>query len=347
MGPEAFDFALPTEQIAHAPAPERTASRMLVLSAEPRHLHVRDLPAELPADALMVVNTSKVVPARMHGVRADGRSFELLLSAPGPGQGQGARVTAWVRHAKKLKPGDVLVVGESVLSLEFVGRDDVDPRARVFTVVQGEVLAACEAAGEVPLPPYIARPDGPSAEDRDRYQTVFASAKGSVAAPTAGLHLDDAMVAALDPARVTLHVGPGTFLPMEAQDVRDHRVGAERYAIDAHNAARIQAAREAGRPIVAVGTTATRTLEALGQGGRPVVAGAGETDLMITPGYKFQVVTHMLTNFHLPRSSLLMLVCTLGGRERVLAAYEEAVREGYRFYSYGDCMLVCPEKTGL
>ncbi len=346
MGPEAFDFALPNEQIAHAPALERTASRMLVLSEESRHRHVRDLPEELPADALMVVNTSKVVPARVHGVRADGRSFELLLSAPGPGQGPGTRVNAWVRHAKKLKPGDVLVVGEQALALEYQGPDDVDPRARVFVVVQGDVLAACERAGEVPLPPYIARPEGPSAHDRDRYQTVFASAQGSVAAPTAGLHLDEAMVDALDPARVTLHVGPGTFLPMEATDVREHRVGAERYAIDAHNAARIQAAREAGRPIVAVGTTATRTLETLGRGGRPIIAGAGETDLMITPGHTFQVVTHLLTNFHLPRSSLLMLVCTLGGRERVLAAYEEAVRAGYRFYSYGDCMLVCPYRTG-
>lgn len=346
MGPEAFDFALPTEQIAHAPAPQRSASRMLVLGAEPRHLHVRDLLAELPTDALVVVNTSKVVPARMHGLRADGRSFELLLSAPGPGQGTGTPVKAWVRHAKKLKAGDVLVVGDQALSLEFVGPDDVDPRARVFIVTQGDVLGACEAAGEIPLPPYIARPDGPSAEDRERYQTVFASARGSVAAPTAGLHLDEAMVAALDPAMVTLHVGPGTFLPMEAPDVRDHRVGAERYAIDAPNAARIQAAREAGRPIVAVGTTATRTLEALGQGGRPIVAGSSETDLMITPGHQFQVVTHLLTNFHLPRSSLLMLVCSLGGRERVLAAYESAVREGYRFYSYGDCMLVCPPQAG-
>ncbi len=346
MGPEAFDFALPTEQIAHEPAPQRSASRMLVLKDESRHLHVRDLLGELPPDALVVVNTSKVVPARMHGVRADGRSFELLLSAPGPGQGVGARVNAWVRHAKKLKPGDVLVVGEDALTLEFVGPDALDPRARAFTVVRGDVLAACEAAGEVPLPPYIARPEGPSAQDRDRYQTVFASAQGSVAAPTAGLHLDEAMVAALDPARVTLHVGPGTFLPMEAQDVRDHRVGAERYSIDAPNASRIQAARDAGRPIVAVGTTATRTLEALGQGGRPIVAGASQTDLMITPGYTFEVVTHLLTNFHLPRSSLLMLVCSLGGRERVLAAYEEAVREGYRFYSYGDCMLVCPSQAG-
>lgn len=344
MGPEAFDFALPPEQIAHAPALERTASRMLVLGAEVQHRHVRDLPDMLPSDALMVVNTSKVVPARLHGTRADGRRFEVLLCAPAPGQGPGARVKAWVRNAKKLRPGQRLAFGEA-LELSFVGPDDVDPRARVFEVSSGQVLAACEASGEVPLPPYIERPDGPRPDDEDRYQTVFATAQGSVAAPTAGLHLDDAMVKQLDPARVTLHVGPGTFLPMEADDVHDHRVGAERYAIDAENAARVQAARDAGRPIVAVGTTATRTLETLGRGGRPIEAGSGETDLMITPGHRFQVVTHLLTNFHLPRSSLLMLVCSLGGRERILAAYDEAVRCGYRFYSYGDCMLVGPQTS--
>lgn len=344
MGPQAYDFVLPPEQIAHAPAPERTASRMLVLGAEVGHRHVRDLLEVLPQDALVVVNTSKVVPARLHGTRGDGRRFEVLLCAPGAGQGPGTRVKAWVRNAKKLKPGQRLAF-EGALELAYVGPDDVDPRARVFEVTAGDVLAACEAKGEVPLPPYIARPEGPRPEDRDRYQTVFAAAAGSVAAPTAGLHLDDAMVERLKPAHVTLHVGPGTFLPMEAEDVRDHRVGAERYAIDAENAARIQAARDAGRPIVAVGTTATRTLETLGREGRPIEAGSGETDLMITPGHAFQVVTHLLTNFHLPRSSLLMLVCCLGGRERVLAAYEEAVREGYRFYSYGDCMLVCPQRA--
>lgn len=346
MGPQDFDFVLPPEQIAHAPAPERTASRMLVLGSEVRHRHVRDLPELLPEGALVVVNTSKVVPARLHGTRADGRRFEVLLCAPGPGQGPGTRVEAWVRGAKKLRVGDRLVFGEGALELAYEGPGAIDPRARVFEVTGGDVLGGCAAAGEVPLPPYIARPEGPRPEDHERYQTVFAATEGSVAAPTAGLHLDAAMVERLRPAHLTLHVGPGTFLPMEADDVRDHRVGAERYAIDAENAARIQAAREAGRPIVAVGTTATRTLETLGQGGRPIEAGSGHTDLMITPGYDFQVVTHLLTNFHLPRSSLLMLVCSLGGRERVLGAYEDAVREGYRFYSYGDCMLVCPQQAG-
>ncbi len=343
MGPDAFDFALPPEQIAHHPPPQRGASRMLVVNDGLEHARVTGLPSALPADALVVVNQSRVVPARLFATRDDGRRFELLLCAPGPGQGVGCRVRAWVRNARKLRAGDVLSVG--ALRLRFEGPDPLDPRARRFEVVAGTVLDACHEAGAVPLPPYIPRPEGPSPDDSARYQTVFATDEGSVAAPTAGLHLDDSMVAALDPARVTLHVGPGTFLPMDVDDVREHRVGAERYALDADAATRIQAARDQGRPIVAVGTTVTRTLETLGAGGRRIEAGHGETDLVITPGHRFGVVTHLLTNFHLPRSSLLMLVCSLGGRERVLAAYAEAVANGYRFYSYGDCMLVFPQTS--
>ncbi len=343
MGPDAFDFALPSEQIAHAPAPQRAASRMLVLGSERVHTHVHALPEHLPPEALVVVNRSKVVPARLHATRDDGRVFELLLCAPGPGQGVGTSVTAWVRNAKKLRPGQQIEVHG--LRLAFVGPDTVDPRARVFEVVDGDVLAACHAAGEIPLPPYIARPEGPDADDAERYQTVFAAEEGSVAAPTAGLHLDADMVAALDPATITLHVGPGTFLPMESEDVRNHKVGAERFSIDARSAERVQGARDEGRPIVAVGTTVTRTLETLGRDGARVEACSGTTDLVITPGHHFSVVTHLMTNFHLPKSSLLMLVCSLGGRERVLAAYADAVAQGYRFYSYGDCMLVCPQEA--
>jgi S-adenosylmethionine:tRNA ribosyltransferase-isomerase len=193
------------------------------------------------------------------------------------------------------------------------------------------------------LPPYIARPDGPSSTDRERYQTVFACERGSVAAPIAGLHFDAELLARLDHVAVTLHVGPGTFLPIDAPDVREHRVGAERHAIDESAAQRIEAARAQGRPIVAVGTTVTRTLEsvAAAHGGR-IVAGEATTELVITPGYRFAVVDRLLTNFHLPRSSLLMLACSFAGRERVLDAYAQAVRAGYRFYSYGDCTLLEP-----
>ena len=348
MSPEAFDYVLPADRIAQQPAARRADARMLVLGDRIEHARVDELPRRLPSNALVVVNASRVVPARLHAKGADGRTYELLLTAPAEGQGPGARVAAWVRGARRLAPGDVLRVGEA-LELQYVEPDAVDPRARWFTVVRGDVLGTARALGQVPLPPYIERPHGPDIRDRDRYQTVFATREGSVAAPTAGLHLDASVLAALDVVAIELHVGPGTFLPMDVDDVRHHRVGAERFRIDAEAAARIQAARDEGRPIVAVGTTVTRTLETVGAssltprgGGGPIRASEGTTDLVIGPGHRFAVVTQMLTNFHLPRSSLLMLVCSFGGRERVLQAYAEAVAQGYRFYSYGDCMLVSP-----
>lgn len=340
LGPEAFDYTLPPEQIAQAPAQRRGDARMLVCTgAAPTHAYARDLVEHLPPDALVVVNESRVVPARLYAERDDGRRFELLLSDPAPQQGQGAVVRAWVRRAKKLKPGQIVQAGE--LRLRHEGPDAVDPRARRFVVEAGDVVTALHAHGQLPLPPYIERPQGPGAADRERYQTVYAAQEGSIAAPTAGLHWSAEQLAALDVVKLTLHVGPGTFLPLEAQDVRDHRVGAERISLSADAAARIEAARAQGRPIVAVGTTSTRALEgiAAANDGR-LVATDGHTDLVITPGFSFRVITHLVTNFHLPRSSLLMLVCALAGRDRVLAWYEEAVREGYRFYSYGDCMLV-------
>jgi S-adenosylmethionine:tRNA ribosyltransferase-isomerase len=244
-----------------------------------------------------------------------------------------------VRGAKRLRAGDVLRVGE--LLLRHAGPDDVDARARRLEVVGGDVLATLASHGELPLPPYVARPHGPHADDRERYQTVYARVDGSVAAPTAGLHLDREQLAGLDVVELVLHVGPGTFLPMDVADVACHRVGPERMALPEAAAERIEAARAAGRPIVAVGTTTTRALEgiaAVHDGRLPPTLGT--TSLVITPGFRFRVVTHLLTNFHLPRSSLLMLVCALAGRSRVLSWYREAVREGYRFYSYGDCMLV-------
>jgi S-adenosylmethionine:tRNA ribosyltransferase-isomerase len=336
VGPEAFDYDLPPDQIAQQPAERRGDARMLVLGDPLVHARARELPQHLPEGALVVVNASGVVPARLHATRADGRVFELLLCAPGPGQGPGARLRAWVRGAKKLNPADVVAVGG--LSLRYEEPDAVDPRARWFEVVEGDVLQACEAHGQTPLPPYIERATGPDSGDRDRYQTVYAGPRGSVAAPTAGLHFDEVMLDRLDPVRLVLHVGPGTFLPMDVDDVRQHKVGSERFSLDEQGAARIEQARREGRPIVAVGTTVTRTLESLGRAGaiRPQT---GETDLVITPGFPFSVVTHLLTNFHLPRSSLLMLVSSFAGHDRVMAAYRTAVTQGYRFYSYGDCML--------
>lgn len=340
MGPEAFDYALPPERIAQAPTSRRGDSRLMVCTGPvPVHAYARALEEHLPADALVVVNASRVVPARLSATRDDGRAFELLLCEPGPGQGPGTEVRAWIRGAKKLAAGHVLRVGP--LALRYVGPDDVDPRARRLVVMEGEVLPALAAHGALPLPPYIARPHGPDAADRERYQTVYARAEGSVAAPTAGLHLDREQLARLDVVELLLHVGPGTFLPMDVADVSLHRVGAERVTLTPAAAERIEAARAAGRPIVAVGTTTTRALEGIAarHDGR-LLPTDDAISLVITPGFRFRVVTHLLTNFHLPRSSLLMLVCALAGRSRVLSWYREAVQEGYRFYSYGDCMLV-------
>lgn len=342
MGPEVFDYTLPPELIAQAPAPRRADARCLVVGPPHRDATVRALPELLPPGALVVVNESAVVPARVRPLRDDGRAFELLLCEPDPEAKPGASIRAWVRGAKKLRPDDRLSLGD--VTLRYLGVDGVDPRARRFELLGGDLLDACRAHGEVPLPPYIARAEGPSAEDAQRYQTVFAGARGSVAAPTAGLHLDEALMEMLDPVRITLHVGPGTFLPMDVADVREHRVGSERFEVSPRAAARIEAARAEGRPIVAVGTTVTRTLEALGKEHGTVVAGRGTTDLVITPEHRFGVVTHLLTNFHLPRSSLLMLTCSFGGRERVLDGYAHAVASRYRFYSYGDCMLLGREE---
>jgi len=339
VGPDAYHYELPTELIAQVPAPRRGDARLLVVPSRGlvSHASARVVARHLPVDALVVVNTSKVVPARLFLQRDDGRSFELLLCSPAARQGPGTRISAWVRHAKRLREGDRIAA--SGLALRDCGIDPIDPRAHVFEVLTGDVLVACEAFGQVPLPPYIRREAGPDGVDRERYQTVFADAPGSIAAPTAGLHWEPEVLASLDVARITLHVGPGTFLPLQAADVRDHRVGSERLILAEDDAERIEAARRGGRPIVAIGTTVARALESLALGGRPIAAAQTATDLVILPGFPFQVVTHLLTNFHLPCSSLLMLVCSFAGRDRVLEAYATAVEHRYRFYSYGDCML--------
>jgi S-adenosylmethionine:tRNA ribosyltransferase-isomerase len=327
---------------------------MVVLGeGEPRDRLARALPDVLPADALVVVNDSQVVPARLFVTctegRADGRQFEILVCAPAPEMARGARFSAWVRGARRLRPGDRLVQGEFVVrylgqlpeATAASGEGDLrDPRARWFEIEQGVLMTALEARGEVPLPPYIRRPEGPDTLDRARYQTLYARHPGSVAAPTAGLHWERSVLDKLDVAAVTLHVGPGTFLPMEAADVEDHRVGAERADLSEETVTRIQQAKAAGRPVVAVGTTATRALEAVATEFGALRAYRGAVDRIITPRHQWRVVDILVTNFHLPRSSLLMLVCSLGGRSRVLAAYRAAVARGYRFYSYGDCMVI-------
>lgn len=356
LGPAAYDFELPPGQIAQHPAARRGDARMLVVGDEGhQHRRARELPQVLANSALVVVNNSRVVPARMHlqciRGKGSGRRFELLACSPQPGTGAGQVFPAWVRGARRLAVGDRLVV-EPEFECVYKGNEAPantpphlqdhahDPRVRWFEVVRGELLKALRTSGEVPLPPYIERPDGPNSEDAERYQTLFAAREGSVAAPTAGLHWEADVLAQLDTVELTLHVGPGTFLPMDVSDVREHRVGSERVHLSEASAQKIREAQTQGRPIIAIGTTATRALEGIVAKTGTLGEFLGNIDLVITPAHRFAVVDALVTNFHLPRSSLLMLVCALGGRTRVLEAYREAVTHGYRFYSYGDCMVV-------
>lgn len=325
-----FDYDLPEESIAQEPAP-RGESRLLVLDAEgpDRHRRVRDLPGLLRAGDLLVLNDTRVIPARLFGVRegsGGGRMEILLIEKTGDREWE-----ALVRPGRRARPGTVLRFEE--LTAEVVDKREDRYRLRFHEPVEPYL----ERLGHVPLPPYIRRPDREA--DRERYQTVYARNPGAVAAPTAGLHftreiLDEAVAAGIGVARVTLHVGIGTFKPVSAERVEDHRMDLERYEVPGETAEAIRRTRGSGGRVVAVGTTVVRTLESAALFGN-----SGSTGLFITPGFRFQAVDVLLTNFHLPRSTLLMLVSAFAGRERVLAAYEEAVREGYRFYSYGDAML--------
>ncbi len=347
-----FDFALPTDLIAQEPPTERGTSRLLMLPrAHGRivHAHVSSLAERLRDGDLLVVNNTRVFPARLLGHRVpSGGAVECLLVARlGDPDAAGAeRWDALMHPGQRLKPGaQVMFEGSVVLHGEvedrcFSGRRIV----RLWTGDGGDVSDAVDRIGHMPLPPYIKRPD--SVADRDRYQTVFADARGSVAAPTAGLHFSPALLTALserhvDIAAITLHIGHGTFQPVRVDEVEEHRIEPERYEISPESAAAINHALDDGRRVIAVGTTTTRTLEAVARenGGR-LVPGAGRTGLFIYPGFEFRVLSGLLTNFHLPQSSLFMLVCAFAGRERTLDAYREAISHQYRFYSYGDAMLI-------
>jgi S-adenosylmethionine:tRNA ribosyltransferase-isomerase len=342
-----FDFDLPSRLIAQEPAAERGTSRLLVLhrrSGQIEHAIASGVPDFLRAGDLLVVNDTKVFPARLVGERdPSGGSVECLLLR----KGEEDCWDALVHPGQKLQPGARMVFrgarrtlhGE-VLDRHFHGRRTI----RLWSDGNGDIDEAIDDIGHVPLPPYIKRKDQP--QDRERYQTVYARARGSVAAPTAGLHFTPPMLDALagkgiERIAITLHVGYGTFQPVRAAQVEAHTVDREYFSITGTAAERINRAREEGRRIVAVGTTTTRALEAAAHaGGGIITPQAGWTDLFIYPGFEFRSVTALLTNFHLPRSSLLMLVAAFAGRERLLAAYREAVRLGYRFYSYGDAMLI-------
>jgi S-adenosylmethionine:tRNA ribosyltransferase-isomerase len=352
---DAFDFDLPSELIAQD-AVERGESRLLVLdraTGKLSHSAIRHLPGWLRAGDLLVANDTRVFPARLLGHRVpSGGAVECLLLHPDAADDayrlsdSGEIWQALMHPGQKLKPGARVVFegaqgrlhGE-VLERLFYGR-----RRIRLTAEGGTVAEAVDAIGHIPLPPYIDRPDTP--KDRQRYQTVFAAARGSIAAPTAGLHFDAPLLSALDAAGVerttiTLHVGYGTFKPVRVDDVEAHVVDSEPYEISGPAAAAINRALDGGRRVIAVGTTTTRAMEhAAACGAGRVTAGRAVADLFIYPGVGFRVINGLLTNFHLPKSSLLMLVSAFGGRARVLEAYREAVVQRYRFYSYGDAMLV-------
>lgn len=352
-----FQFELPAERIAQTPAEPRDSARMLVhevASAAIRHRCVADLVDELHAGDLLVVNDTRVLPARLHAQRASGGALELLLLEPLPG----GVWSAMVRPAKKPKPGEIAVVRGGAVHVEFVEREreaDGSPGAhwRVRLLDQrvgrgdGDVPELLEEAGEMPLPPYIQRPTGGTPGDRERYQTVYAAQPGAVAAPTAGLHFTPELLEALVAkgvarAHVTLHVGAGTFLPVQVEDLDQHRMHSERFEVGAACAAAVRACRARGGRVIAVGTTSVRALESSLDGNGQVVAGGGATELFLRPGDALHAVDGLLTNFHLPGSTLLMLVSALTGRERMLELYAEAIARDYRFYSYGDAMLVLP-----
>jgi S-adenosylmethionine:tRNA ribosyltransferase-isomerase len=345
-----FDFELPTALIAQEPSAERAGARLMHLNRDTgslTHATVAALPGLLRAGDLLVVNDTRVFPARLVGRRMPGGGAVecLLVRREGPDSETGLW-DALMHPGQKLRPGGRVVFdGEPTIRGEVVEQRYFGRRLiRLWTDDGSSVDDAVDAVGHVPLPPYIKRDDRP--DDRDRYQTVFARARGSVAAPTAGLHFTSSLLQALssrgiDTACITLHVGYGTFQPVRVDRVEDHRVEPESYDISAAAAAAIEGARADGRRIIAVGTTTTRTLEAVaGAHAGAVVPGSGQTELFIHPGFEFRVISGLLTNFHLPRSSLLMLVSAFAGRERVLRAYQAAVEERYRFYSYGDAMLV-------
>ena len=337
----AFDFALPPERIAQHPARPRDAARLLAVGQSRRDLRVRDLPEMLRPGDILVSNDTRVIPAQL-AARRGGARVGITLDRPLPD----GSWHALARNARRLRPGDVLTFeGAPALSATVGARGATGDVTLAFNLEGAAFAAALGTAGRLALPPYIARPEGPLPEDAADYQTVFARHDGAVAAPTAGLHFTPALLAALDArgvarTTVTLHVGAGTFLPVRDGDVTGHRMHAERGAVGADAAEAINAARAAGGRVVAVGTTSLRLLESAAAPDGSVRPFAGETDLFILPGYRFRAVDRLLTNFHLPRSTLFMLVCAFAGTERMRAAYAHAIATGYRFYSYGDASLL-------
>ncbi len=348
MRVDAFDFDLPEELIALRPARPRDSARLLVVRPGEAFgdRWMRDLPDLLRAGDLMVFNDSRVIHAALAGTRAPRGDGEAVRIEANLHARDGADLwRAFLRPAKRVREGDAIRFGD--LEARVEARGEGGEAALRFAESGAALDAALERVGAPPLPPYIARKRAPDADDEADYQTVFADAPGSVAAPTAGLHFTPGLLSGLEgagvqSARVTLHVGAGTFLPVKSDDTAGHRMHSERFEISEAAAAAINAAKDEGRRVIPVGTTALRTLEAAGAGGR-VAAGAGATDIFITPGYRFRIADALLTNFHLPRSTLFMLVSAFSGLEQMQSAYSYAVAQKFRFYSYGDGCLLFPQ----
>lgn len=349
---KAFEYDLPEGLIAQKPLERRDSSRLMLVdrsAATVSHRGFGDLPSCLGAGDVLVLNDTRVVPARLPGRKKTGGAVEVLVLDIDAGPSGGNR--CMITPSRRLRPGAEILF-EGGWRARVRGHDARGFFLCDFTGPPGPhgpgtgVTDLLKAAGEVPLPPYIKRdPGGPTAADRLRYQTVFAAVDGAVAAPTAGLHFTEGLMAEIagrgvEVLSVTLHTGPGTFLPVRAEKVEDHRMASERYAIEPSVFESVRRAKAEGRRVVAVGSTSTRALEASVLYGfdRPVLNGA--TDLFIRPGFRFQVVDALVTNFHLPRSTLIMLAAAFTGRDLLLTAYREAVERSYRFYSYGDAMLI-------
>ncbi len=341
MNVDLFDFDLPTDNIALRPAAPRDAARMLVLEGDAtRDAGVSDLPSLLRRGDMLVFNDTRVIPAQLDGRRGDAKIGATLHKREGP-----RRWRAFIRNARRLRDGDVIEFGNGV-SAAAVDRADDGSYALVFAGDE-PVELLLERAGHMPLPPYIAGKRPTDERDADDYQTMFASEPGAVAAPTAALHFTPKLMAALeaagvDHATLTLHVGAGTFLPVKATDTTEHRMHAEWGRIDAATADRLNAVRANGGRVIAVGTTSLRLIESATGEDDVIRPFDGDTAIFITPGYRFRGIDGLMTNFHLPRSTLFMLVSALMGRERMQAAYAHAIAGKYRFYSYGDASLLLP-----
>ena len=337
-----FDYELPPDLIAREPARPRDASRMMVLNRSTGQWidsTFLQLPDFLEPSDVLIINDTRVIRARVRGRLENGREVEVFFANP-------AGPNSWevlVRPGRRIRPGDRITLADGALEATFGEKFGDAPRILVFQN-SGCVPEFLERHGQIPIPPYLER--DATLADATEYQTVYADSPGAVAAPTAGLHFTENIfekirARGIEIVKLTLHVGIGTFIPVRTDDPREHILKPERFELSAESADRLNAARDAGRRLIAVGTTSTRTLEYISQKHGRFEATSGEADLFILPGYEFKAVNGMLTNFHLPRSTLIMLTSAFASREKILDAYRHAVEARYRFYSYGDCMLIC------